>query len=301
MDTTNNNQGRLARSRTMVRAAWRTLRADKELLALPALSSVISLLIIAVPAGIYGVLAAHYERAIEFNTSQLSTNPIYWLAILLVGFVLMIVTNYFSVALISGALARFRGQDPNLRSSLRVANSRLGSIVKFSFLQAVVGTILQFISERVPFGGRLIAWLGDFAWSVATLFSLPLIADREQGISPIDATKESVGILRKTWGESLVVNLGIALVAGLSTFAYLITSLMLVILAASVTGAAVAIGLGVIAFIGLLLLSLVFTALSAIAKTAIYYYATTGQAPAEFDRQVLQNTITQKQARRIFS
>ena len=48
------------------------------------------------------------------------------------------------------------------------------------------------------------------AWTLATFLVVPVLVTRDVG--PIDAVKESAGLLRETWGENLIGNVGLGLV-----------------------------------------------------------------------------------------
>src|SRR6185437_16745095 len=52
-------------------------------------------------------------------------------------------------------------------------------------------------------------------WSVASVFVIPLIVMDAQTANPITLIKNSAGILRRTWGESLIGFVGIRLMSGL--------------------------------------------------------------------------------------
>ncbi len=131
----------------------------------------------------------------------------------------------------------------------------------------------------------------------------------KDNVHPLDATKQSVAIIRKVWGESFVVNMEISLIGFLSFLAYLMLGSAATLglftaghalhtsgLGATV-GAVTVISLFVVV---LLMLILVFSALSGIAKAALYHYATTGEAPSSFDSKLLQASMTPKKARKIF-
>ena len=58
--------------------------------------------------------------------------------------------------------------------------------------------------------GQFVAGLLGMAWSITTYFVIPVLVVEKK--NPFEAMKRSVGILRKTWGESLVANFGIGLI-----------------------------------------------------------------------------------------
>src|SRR5690606_40814523 len=85
------------------------------------------------------------------------------------------------------------------------------------------------------------------AWTLATFLVVPVLVS--QNVGPIEALKESVSLLKRSWGENLAGNVGIGLAFGLITAVVAIVSIALVIASARIGGAPLAIP--VIALAGL--------------------------------------------------
>jgi uncharacterized membrane protein len=200
-------------------------------------------------------------------------------------------------------LERFRGNDPTVRSSLRAAWQHIGSLFKFAAFSYTIGYILSEIANRVPFlGGKIVAWLADAAWRVASFFAIPVIMNSEEPVGPIKATKQSIGIIKQVWGESLIVSASIGLMAFLLSIGYMVLTAALFVGLASLSLPGLVYGiLAIPAFLGIVVLILVFSVLESFVKTAIYHYAVTGESPAEFSQQVLRQAFTVKKARKVFS
>lgn len=298
--------GRFRRGWLLIKSSWRVIMLDKELLTLPIIGMFASLGVLIVAALLYILtLALHWGTLNVTNTNGTTEASAQWgwTGAVIIGFLtigITFVSNFIAVAIAKGALDRFQGHDPTVRSSLKAAKSRAGSIFKFSLLALTVGLILQFIQDRFPFAGRLISWLGQMIWGVATFFVIPIIAMSDKPVGPIEATQQSTGVIKKVWGESLIINLGIGLIAILSTFIYGMLSAGLTVLGGSVY---MPLGwvLGALALIGFFALILLFSVLSAIVRAAIYYWATTGKAPATFDKELLRASLTPKKARKVFA
>ena len=58
---------------------------------------------------------------------------------------------------------------------------------------------------------------------------------------------------------------------------------------------------GTAAVLSFIVMVAVLSTIGAIAKAALYYYATTGEAPANFNSQLLHAAMTPKKARRVFA
>ena len=288
--------GRFQRSRELIKSAWHVLKLDKELITLPLIGLAVSGLVALVGIILVLITASTVETSGQNNGfSWIST-----IILIVFGIIITFISNFIATAIARGALDRFEGHDPTIRGSLQAARQRAGSILKFSILATTVGLVLQFIQDRVPFAGKIFVWLGQLAWGVATFFVIPVIAMSEEPIGPIEATKNSGNLIKKVWGESLVVNVGIGLIAILTFIPYMLVSIFLGALAGSVW-IPLGIVLGTLFALGFFGLILIFSVLSAIVRAAIYYWAITGKAPATFDRELLRASLTPKKARRFFA
>ncbi|MBK5930295.1 DUF6159 family protein [Halochromatium salexigens] len=194
-----------------------------------------------------------------------------WLFLLVTSFI----THFFLTALVGGTLERLHGGNPSVGDGLALARQRAGVILGYSAITATVGLLLSFLRGRdqQPGIGFLLASLGGFAWGVATFLVIPVLAAKD--IGPIAAIKESVGLLKRTWGEQLSVNVGLGLIIGLP---------MLLLMAGTFAGgfwaasteqpvlmiATIATGVTLIA-----LLSLMSATLNAMIRSAVYLYAET--------------------------
>jgi hypothetical protein len=114
---------------------------------------------------------------------------------------------FFDVAMAAAANASFEGRSLTVGEALGEAWKRRWLIVKWALLATGVGILLEQIASRIPFAGRLATWLVGMAWALATIFVVPLLALEDRG--PIEAAKESAGLIRRRWGEGITGLLGI--------------------------------------------------------------------------------------------
>jgi hypothetical protein len=278
---------RLSRSWSLVKASAGVLRSDKELLVFPLVSSIVALLVAAsfiLPLfglglmedwmGEGGLEAAAYVFLFCFYLAQ------------------YFVIFFFNSALVGAALIRLDGGDPTVRDGLRIAWERKGAILGYAAIAATVGMILRAIEERVGFVGKIIVSLIGTAWTVATFLTVPILV--AQNVGPVDAVKDSVALLKRTWGENLIGQGGLGLAFTLIFLAVLFVGMGLtaVLFAAKVPwlGAGM-IGMTVLA---LLALALVQSALSGIYSAALYRYAVAGDSPQGFDAGTLQSAFQPK-------
>lgn len=277
---------RMAMGWQLGRQSWRVLMLDKELLVFPFLSGVSCVLVFASFIAPLWATGVTEEVMAEQRNGEISQYH------QILGYVLTFafyVVNYFVIiffnsALVACAIIRFKGGNPTLRDGFVAAFSRLPQILGWALVSATVGLILEVIESRSSKAGQIIAALLGMAWSAVTYFVVPVIVIERVG--PIEATKRSLAVLKKTWGEALTARFGIGfyvfLVSLLGIVPIGVGVYLLVIGQAAIGG--VAIGVGVVM---LILSSLISSTLNAIIRAALYLYAAEGQAPEAFDGELL--------------
>lgn len=270
---------RIRNSLALAGASWKVLKADKELMLLPVISGVASL-----------IVALTFILPI-FATGEM--NGVNILVLILMYFILAYITIFFNAALISAANERLEGGDPTIRSALRGAARRAGKIVPWALLSAIVSAILRAIEERVGLIGKIVIAMVGMAWTVVTFLVLPIIVI--EGLGAGRALKKSASLVRNTWGENLAGHIGIGLVG----FVLLIPSIILVvggIASAENSIGGVAIGLGILWGI---IVMVIMAALTGIYQTALYRFAVAGHgSSADFDTGVMQSAFYTRRSRR---
>jgi hypothetical protein len=272
------------RSWSITRLSFDVIRKDKEMLWFPILAGFFSLLFSAallVPTFVLDVAREEVGDAIA---------PLQWTAAFVTYFGLAFIATFFNVCVVYTTRVRLSGGDATFMDSIKFALSRLHLILGWSLVSASVGLLLRALdslAERTGLAGKILlailrAVLAT-AWSIMTIFVVPSMVYKSLG--PIDAVKDSLETLRRTWGESLVRYYGLGLAAficSLPCFALIVGGIAL---SSSVAAAGVA--LLVVGAVGLLAVSLVFGVASTVFNTVLYQYATSGAAPAGFDQEIL--------------
>ena len=254
------------------------LKADKELMLLPVISGIASVIVGAtfiIPIVVAG------------NVTGAS---IALLAVMY--FVLAYITIFFNAALISAANERLEGGDPTIGSAIRGAARHAGKMVPWALLSAVVSVILRAIEERVGLIGKIVIALVGMAWTVITFLVLPIIV--VEGLGAGRALKKSASLVRSTWGENLAGHIGLGIVG----FLLFIPSIVLVVggLASAGGAGGVAIGIGILWGI---VVTVVMTALTGIYQTALYRFAVSAPVPSgAFDSSVMQSAFYTRRFRR---
>ncbi len=266
----------------LAKESWQVLKLDKELLLFPVLSGLACLLVMASFA--LPMMGSDMVRELE-QGHQEQVDPLLIVIAFAFYFANYFVITYFNTALIGCAIIRFRGGDPTVSDGFRTATSRLPQIVGWALVAATVGLILRIIEQSSERAGQIIAGLVGMAWTAVSYFVVPVIV--VEGLGPGGALKRSFGILKESWGESLIANWSIGLITMLAGL-LAIVPIGLGVSSGEPALMALGIGLGVL---WILLISLISTALNAIVIGAIYLYATDGEVPEQFDRDLLQSAF----------
>jgi hypothetical protein len=202
------------------------------------------------------------------------------------------VQTYFMAALCAGANERLQGRDTNMGHMLSVANTRLHRILPWALLSATVSIIMEAIEERFGFLGQIVASVIGAAWNVVTFLSVPIIVFEDLG--PINALKRSGHLLKQTWGENLMAQIGLGLI-GLLAF---LPGIAVIFLGVDAGDALVMFPLIAIAVVYLAIAASIVGALSGIYRTALYRYAVDGEVPAAFASTDMEHAFGQRKGLR---
>ncbi|HLT43215.1 MAG TPA: DUF6159 family protein [Luteimonas sp.] len=261
---------KFSRSWEMVKASAAVLRSDRELMLFPVLSGLATLLVLA--------SFALPTLALRLFSSGLSVGAV------LLGFAFYFCTYsvmiFFNCALVGAAMIRLDGGDPTLADGFAAARSRLGAIFGYAAIAATVGVLLQ--SMKAKDNNVIVRLVGSglgLAWTLATFLAVPVLVSRDVG--PIDALKQSVTLLRRTWGENAVGQVGIGAAFGLLSGGAVLVSVLLVVLAAQAS-MALAVVVGAVCLVGVLLLGVYQAALTGIYSAVLYRYAMSHEVPEAF-------------------
>lgn len=273
---------KFSRSWGLIKASASVLRADKELMLFPILSSVATLLVLATFALPVFALKLFADGFNVFGA--------------VIGFAFYFcqysVIVFFNSALVAAATIRLEGGDPTFSDGIRAAKARLPAILGYAAIAATVGVLLQSFKNRD--NNVIVRMIGSglgMAWTLATFLVVPVLVNRE--IGPVDALKESVVLLKKTWGENAIGNVGIGAAFSLITTFVVLLGILATFLAWQAS-MALAIGVAAAFLIGVLVLGVTQAALSGIYSAALYRYAMSHEAPAEFRGMALESAFAPK-------
>jgi hypothetical protein len=273
----------IGRSFELVRTSWNILMDDKKLLVFPVLSGIVTILVLLTfifPLLVSGALMgmSHAGPVVYYGLLFLFYLASYFVVI------------FFNTALISCVNAKLSGKDMSVGDGISNSAKHLPAIFGWAVISATVGIVLHLLERRSGLLGQIVLSLVGGAWALVTYFVVPVLILEDKGV--FDSLKESVTLIKKTWGESIVGSAGIAVVfvaigviAAFGVVATLFLGSMVVF------GAALALFL-----ILLVVLAVIYSAMQGIYVTALYTYAKTGTVPSAFHPDLIQNAFVPKQA-----
>jgi len=274
------------RSWMIAQRTFALIKQDKEMLWFPVLAGFFSILFSAallVPT--FGLAVAE-----EVGASRFAVGPAQIAVLFVTYFGLSFIATFFNVCVVYTTRTRLEGGDATFMDSIKFGLSRIHLIAAWSLVSASVGLLLRAIdelAERTGGVGRvllaILRALMATAWSIMTIFVVPAMVYRDLG--PIDAIRDSVGTLKRTWGESLIRHLGLGLAAFVCALpAFVIAAAGLALLSSAPLAGGSLFALGAL---GLLAVSIVFGVANTVFNTVLYHWASHGSAAEGFDASLL--------------
>ncbi|MBA31410.1 MAG: hypothetical protein CL748_02635 [Chloroflexi bacterium] len=273
--------GSISNTIQLMKSCVRILKKDRELILFPIMAAIFVLLLL-------GLIIT--TGSIDLSGANDEEQSILPIAILIFGANFIVV--FFNSALISAALERLRGGDPNVSSGLSHALKHVHHIFFWSIIVTIMGLIFAAIKangrNRGGFGGIMTQVFASFlqaGWAMMTFFVIPIIVS--ENISPLSAIKRSSSLFKQTWGNQVAANFGF----GIFQFIAILLSMGIGWFFGMINET-----FGIV--IGLLCattsVSIIYT-LEGIYKAALYEHAL-GEKPLEFEEQDLRTAYRAKTA-----
>lgn len=279
---------KLSNSVDLAKTSVAVLNQDKVLAAFPVVSALIcGIVVLVFGGGAYATLETVADPGAGSNATSLSPTPATYaigvVGLLVVGFI----AQFFTGALVAGANQRLEGGEPTFGSAVAIAGSRIGSLTGWAVINATVGMILQAIRERAGILGGVVAALGGAAWNIITWLTVPAII--VEGIGPIDAIKRSAHLLKSTWGENVIAQIGL----GALGFVLMLPGLVVFGLLWLVSPVITIVGF----FLWAAVVGVVMAALGAIYRVALYRYAVGLPTGGGFTQEMLAGAFGPKKGK----
>jgi hypothetical protein len=280
--------GKFKGSKMIVEQSWNVLKHDKELVLFPIFSAIVSLIATAVLVAIgMGIYYGNIQWFVGMPKEQ--QQVMYYVVAFIYYFVTFFIVNFFQAGLFIIAHARLSGQNLSFGDGFGGAIKNSGKIFVWSLISATVGVILKIISDKSKVIGKIVAAILGSAWNILTYFSLPSLIIGQKSVG--ESFKESAMVIRKTWGESIIISLGVGFFFGLMTLAVFSIFIVIFIL---VPRTDVGIILLILFVLYMVFISILSSTLSSIFKLALYEYARTGTMPQGFSPELVQNAVKVK-------
>jgi hypothetical protein len=267
------------------------MNKDKRLFLFPIISGIFSILF---------VLAMVFPSIIlpSLTSNQGLAEGINWIIVFGIYFGLAFIATFFNVGVVYIIKNTLDNKKVSFGDAMKFAFSRIGIILAWSLISATVGLILRIldeVAERIGGIGEIIikvltSIIGG-VWSIMTLFVVPVMVYEKVG--PFKAISRSVETLKKTWGETLIKQVGVGLMAFLFILLGIIATILGIILL-STLGTIVLLVFIVIMVIYFMAIISFFSVANNVYNTALYVYGNTGTVPLGFDQNIVQNSFSEK-------
>ena len=198
--------------------------------------------------------------------------------------------TFFNVAFYNEILNALNGNNVSIARGIGTAwsKSKIKLILIWSLFAGVVGIIIKTLEDKLSFVGRWIMRLIGIAWSVASIFVIPVIIREEKSSSPLRLLKTSAFILKRTWGESVIgfIGIGSMFIIGLLALVPLFIIVMIVV-GQGILGLWLLIATLLLFFISMLAFYCLWNVIDHIYRCALYVYASEGVVPGPYDEEMM--------------
>jgi len=199
----------------------------------------------------------------------------------------MFVTIFFSVAFSHEILAALNGDQVSIRRGFSFAISRLKAIFIWSMMAGLVGVFIKILEDHFGLLGRWIFKFIGIAWSVASVFAIPVLIREENIVNPVEVLRKSALTLKQSWGESLISYIGLQL----GSLFIILGSVIYFVLMIGIAVYLKSFIFGLVTFLtwifAMLLLSFVSNVAGQIYKCALFIYASEGVLPENYTAEMM--------------
>ena len=192
---------------------------------------------------------------------------------------------FFMAGLMSGAfyhegVRALAGEAVSLRRGFMAALKRVRVLLFWHLFSVLATSLTRVVGGQFGIGGRIAEFLVGLGWGAASFFVLPMIMrESPQPAEPVRLVRQSVALLRNTWGASVTSYVGMAalglpaVVVAVAAFIYTRTGGSL-LHGPWIALLAVAVGW-----------SLMLSAAGSVFRCALYVYASEGVIPGDFTEE----------------
>ena len=285
-------------SKVVTKQAWGVIKENPYMLAFPVVGGILAIIAVLVVggAGLGIVGISQVASDAEGGTISTGTYIVGIIVLVLAAYLGTLITTIFMGGLVKCADEELQGRDSGFGAGLSASFSRIGALLGWAAIQTAVGWLISAVqgdgsndNVLVTILRAVLSSLMAVAWSVITFFVLPMIILRNKG--PMTAIKESVGLIRKTWGMQVA---GSFRIGGLIVLLGVLPGILITVLGFFLSfGSSPAVGvpvltIGVIVIIGAMVL---VSAMRAIFSVAMLHYVEDGSAIGPFNTEELEHAV----------
>lgn len=242
---------------TIAENSFAVLKENRQLILFPILSGIS--MIIVIGTFITAMLAANgWDSQALDEQSRVAQYGILFIYYLINYTVIV----FFNTALVHCTHLYFTGEKPTIRKGLQFSLSRIGAILSWAVFAATVGTILRILQDNFGRIGKIVVGLIGIAWSIATFFVVPVIANENLG--PIAAFKRSSQLVKEKWGEGLGASFSFGLIQLLAFVILAVPCFAIGYLIHPIAGI-------IVGLLGVFTIIVIFNAAKIVFVSAIYY------------------------------
>ncbi|MES2749379.1 MAG: DUF6159 family protein [Patescibacteria group bacterium] len=278
--------GRLRASFLLFKESWRFLRADKELLLVPILSLLFSLVLFGLWTTLVTLVGGSVTDFMQADIAMQTSEYIYLFGTYVIAAFSLALAQAITVHIV---YVRAHGGNASLGDGISRAFSNIVPLFIWSLITSTVGMILRSISERSALVGKIVTSLLGAAWAILTFFVIPImVLDKKTAFSAIPTSAQ---LFKKTWGETLVANVTLGLVFMVAHLLVFASFIGLLIYAGSTLNSVLLILSIIGVIVWLIVATLVHSALEGILKTLLYIYAAENVVPSNFNKELLESML----------
>lgn len=285
-------------SRAVTSQAWTVIKQNPYMLAFPVVSAILAIITTLVIGGV-GVAALGWSTVTSDAASgEVSGGSALVGAVVLfiAAYVATLITVVFMGGLVKCADEELQGRDSSFGAGLSASLSRLPALMGWALIETIVGWIISAVqgdgtndNVLVTILRAVLAGLMQVAWTIISFFVLPLIILRGKG--PVEAIKESVKLIRATWGMQVAGGVRIGGIIGLIA---VLPGILVAVAGGFIAMAgtpALGIPISTIGVIVVILASILISAMKAVFSVALLRYVEEGTAVGPFSADELQSAV----------
>ncbi|MFN8184958.1 MAG: DUF6159 family protein [Candidatus Nanopelagicales bacterium] len=294
-------RGSWAESRQVTKQAWGVIKQNPYMLLFPMISAVLAIIAVLLigGAGVAALGWSDVEQSAASGEVSNSTAIVGIVILVIAGYVATLITQVFMGGLVKCADEELQGRDSSFGAGIAAAMRRFPALLGWAGIQTAVGWLLSAVRGNGSENNAIVAILRlvlasllAVAWSVITFFVLPLIILRGKG--PVAAIKQSVSVIRETWGMQIA---GGVRIGGLIGLVAVLPGILFAVVGGFIAMAgtpAIGVPLSAVGVIVVIAAQVVISAMRAIFSVAMLHYVEGRQGLGPFDAAALQSAVRVK-------